>query len=81
MNLIDKIGLTIGMQMFLHKYHIVRWIDGEYKNPSRFFVAVNLIPYPANMKEESVVKEWVPKINGYELSSVTISVENYLGYM
>ncbi len=117
MNLMFKIGLAVGMQKFLRKYHIVGWIDGEDKNPPRFLIAANPIPYSANIKgvedvdfeisckttvcfllpysldwfkvidkyqcdkEEGIVKEWIPNMNDYEPSSVTISGEKYEGYM
>lgn len=117
MNLMFKLGLTIGMQRYLRKYHIVGWIDGEDKNPPRFLVAANPIPYSTIIKgvedvdfginckttvcfllpysldwfnvidkhqcdkEEGIVKEWIPNMNEYEPSPVTISGEKYVGYM
>ena len=117
MNLMFKLGLAVGMQRYLRKYHIVGWIDGEDKNPPRFLVAANPIPYSAKIKgvedvnfdinskttvcfllpysldwfeiidkhqcdkEEGIVEEWIPNMEKYEYSSVTISGEKYKGYM
>lgn len=45
MNLMFRIGMAIGIQKFMRKYHIIGWINGEDKKPPRFLVAANPIPY------------------------------------
>ena len=65
MILMFKIGFAIGMQKYLRKYHIIGWINGGKKNPPKFLVVANPVPY-------STISKSVDDVNFEVNSKITV---------